>query len=114
MAPALPRNLIPAVFALVALSGVLAGLPAPGRADDTADLEAWVRMGAPDPRTGTTTTKIDPAAARDFWSFRPVRSLPAPAVKDTAWPLNDVDRFVLAKLEEKGLRPVAPADKRTL
>jgi hypothetical protein len=87
---------------------------APLKAEEIADLEAWVRMGAPDPRTGTTVTKVDPAAARGFWSFRPVQALPAPAVKDTSWPLNDIDRFVLMKVEEKGLRPVAPADKRTL
>ena len=37
-----------------------------------------------------------------------------PAVKDTAWPRSDLDRFILAKLEERGLRPNADADKRTL
>src|SRR5438067_4538193 len=38
-----------------------------------ADLEAWVKMGAPDPRTGAATTKaLDLAKAREFWSFRPV------------------------------------------
>src|SRR5205814_1868463 len=36
------------------------------------------------------------------------------AVADASWPRSPLDRFILAKLEEKGLRPVAAADKRTL
>ena len=37
-----------------------------------------------------------------------------PAVKDAAWPKDDVDRFILAALEAKGLKPVGDADKLTL
>jgi hypothetical protein len=84
-------------------------------AAEIADLETWVKMGAPDPRTGAAAAKaLDLAKAKEFWSFRPVADPPAPAVKDSAWPLTAVDRFVLAKLEEKGLTPAPPADKRTL
>src|SRR5262245_24092988 len=82
---------------------------------EVADLEAWVKMGAPDTRTTSAVARpIDLARAKEFWSFRPVRDPPVPAVKDADWPLNPVDRFVLAKMEEKGLRPVPVADKRTL
>ena len=35
-------------------------------------------------------------------------------MKDTAWPRSDIDRFVLARLESEGLRPVADADRPTL
>ncbi len=35
-------------------------------------------------------------------------------VKNAAWPRNDIDRFLLAELEAKGLKPVADADPRTL
>lgn len=49
-----------------------------------------------------------------FWSFQPPRQVSPPAVKDAAWPLNDVDRFVLAALEESGLAPAKPADAQTL
>jgi cytochrome c553 len=86
-------------------------------AAEIADLEAWVAMGAPDPRTGKGATK--PWAAtleegRKFWAFQPVKAVAPPAVKNAAWPLTPVDRFILAGLEAKGLTPVPPADRRTL
>src|SRR5262249_19908288 len=37
-----------------------------------------------------------------------------PSVRDERWPRNPIDRFILAKLEEKGIRPVKDADPRTL
>jgi hypothetical protein len=52
--------------------------------------------------------------ARQFWSFRPVKRPAIPAVKDSTWPLNPVDRFVRAEQERKGLLPVGDADRRTL
>jgi hypothetical protein len=83
---------------------------------EIADLERWVKMGVPDPRTKTegATEEIDLAKGRDFWSFRPVRDPPLPSVKTPAWALNAVDQFVLHKLEEHGLAPLESADKRTL
>jgi hypothetical protein len=83
-----------------------------------ADLVAWVKMGAPDPRTpedsGTGKRVGDLAAARRQWNFRhPIDSEP-PAVKNSAWPRGAIDQFVLAKLEEKELAPAVAADKRTL
>jgi hypothetical protein len=57
-----------------------------------------------------------PAAddAKSHWAFRPVSRPAPPAVKDGAWPRTSVDRFILAKLEEKGLKPSPTADRRTL
>jgi hypothetical protein len=80
------------------------------------DFRRWVEMGAPDPRdrAPTVTSNIDWSKARDFWSFRPVMKPALPAVKDGAWPHTDTDRFILARLEAEGLRPVGPADRRTL
>jgi len=49
-----------------------------------------------------------------FWSLQPVHKSALPAVKDAAWCSSPIDRFVLAKLEEKGLRPAPPADRRAL
>jgi len=85
------------------------------------DLAAWVKAGAVWPETDTP---IQPASSgseyvirpdqRAFWSFQPVHKSPAPKVKDTAWPHNEIDRFILAKLEENGLRPAPAANKRDL
>src|SRR5437868_2730211 len=57
-----------------------------------------------------------PAAdeTKRHWAFQPVRKPPLPAVKDGAWSRNSVDRFILAKLEEKGLTPSPLAGRRTL
>ncbi|HEY6167056.1 MAG TPA: DUF1549 domain-containing protein [Verrucomicrobiae bacterium] len=83
-----------------------------------AELEAWIKMGAPDPRTNPTVTKkkggINIEEGRKFWSFQlPKRTAP-PQVKDAAWPRTDIDRFILAKQEEKGLKPAPDASKEAL
>lgn len=54
------------------------------------------------------------AAGKTHWSFQPVHAYPAPQVKDAAWCTNDIDQFILAKLEENQLKPVVPADRKTL
>jgi hypothetical protein len=83
-----------------------------------ADFEKWIVMGAPDPRTGparaTKKHAIDIDKGRTFWSFQAPRKMAPPAVKDAAWPRGDIDRYLLAELEAKGLRPVADADPHTL
>lgn len=48
------------------------------------------------------------------WAWQPIRRPALPAVRDPAWPLDDLDRFVLAKLEAADLEPARPADFRTL
>jgi len=48
------------------------------------------------------------------WAYKPVVRAQAPQVKDTAWPRNDVDRFILARLEREGIKPSPTADAFTL
>ena len=45
------------------------------------------------------------------WAYEKPRKAPLPAVRDTAWPQNPIDRFVLAKVESEGLRPTPAADR---
>jgi hypothetical protein len=83
------------------------------------DFEAWVKIGAPAPRVSASTAASNYPAynfdeARKFWSFQPVKDYQAPKVKNMAWVKSPIDRFILAKLEEKGLKPAADADKRAL
>lgn len=62
-----------------------------------------------------TACKAQQAAkSRDFWSFQPQRKVAPPVVKDAAWPLNDVDRFILAAMEKNDLKPAQAVDARTL
>jgi len=86
-------------------------------ANVVADFEAWVKMGAPDPRDGLAVAGVrvfDIEQGRKFWAFQaPTKSEPSKQ-KDTAWPKSDIDRFLLAALEAKNLKPVAPATKREL
>lgn len=80
--------------------------------------EEWVRMGLPDPRDGTATVAKSPAQnleeARKFWSLQPIANPAVPTPRNSAWPRNEVDRFILAKLEEKSFQPSRDVDKRTL
>jgi len=50
----------------------------------------------------------------EHWSFVAPEKHQAPAVKDTAWPRNDIDRFLLARMESEGLKPSKEADKAAL
>ena len=86
--------------------------------EQIADLEAWVKMGAPDPRKGAAPVAkkrgMSIEEGRKFWSLIPPKNVPPPTVADQAWPLNDIDRFVLAKLEEQRLAPAGEADAHSL
>ncbi|MBI3463479.1 MAG: DUF1549 domain-containing protein, partial [Planctomycetes bacterium] len=82
-------------------------------------LAEWVRMGAPDPRdaSGPPPAPISTSLSEErlkWWSFQPVRDPAVPPVRDGSWPLNEIDCFILAKLESSGMRPAPAADKRTL
>ncbi len=82
-----------------------------------ANFAKWIEMGAPDPRRPNVTTvggKINILEARKFWSFQPPKIQSPGAVKNAAWPASEIDKYVLAKLEEKNLKPVGDADRRTL
>jgi mono/diheme cytochrome c family protein len=85
--------------------------------DEIAAIVAWVNSGAVWPK-GTpaeikSTYTITPQQ-RAYWAFQPVRKPAVPDVKNTSFVRNPIDNFVLAKLEEKGLKPARPADQRVL
>ena len=48
------------------------------------------------------------------WAFRPVARPALPSVRETAWPRNGVDRFILASLEADHLAPSPEADRNAL
>jgi hypothetical protein len=82
--------------------------------EQIADLEKWVKMGAPDPRSATAAQKswVDPNVKH--WAWQPLTKPTIPTVKNQSWGQSPVDNFILAKLEAQGFTPNPIADKRTL
>ncbi len=83
-----------------------------------AHFRRWIELGAPDPRVDARSSvdeeSAETAPTRDFWAFRrPVRS-PPPPVSASSWPMGDIDRFILARLERAELAPRREADRATL
>jgi hypothetical protein len=54
------------------------------------------------------------AEYKPHWAFSKPKQAPLPEVKQTSWPQNGIDYFVLARLEKEGLGPSTRADKYTL
>lgn len=83
----------------------------------------WIDSGAPydeplivrNEETLHWTERKVAAAAKDFWSFRPLnRSKPPEAIDAQGWGTSPIDRFILAKLDEVNLVPNDKVGKETL
>ncbi len=81
-------------------------------AETIRDFERWVRDGAFDPRDGKAPTSAErlEAAARKHWSFQPLQADAIPNLK-SAWPRDDIDRFIAHRLHANGLTPSADASR---
>jgi cytochrome c553 len=89
--------------------------------EEIADLVHWIQIGAPWPENkqtaGAATTGkgfVLTPEKRALWSLQPLQKPAIPAVKNPSWVKTPIDNFVLAKLEEQGMKPLGPADRRTL
>jgi mono/diheme cytochrome c family protein len=71
----------------------------PLSASETALLRRWVSEGA---------------AWKKHWAFLPPEHLPVPSVTNTPWVRNELDHFILSRLEKEGLQPNPEADRATL
>jgi hypothetical protein len=71
----------------------------PLAADQIARIEKWINDGA---------------KWAVHWAYRPIQAADPPNVKNKDWPRNEIDRFVLARLEEAGIEPSPEADRHTL
>jgi len=68
-------------------------------------LRDWIVAGAHWP---------DKLVTLQHWSYIPPQRPALPAVKNQAWPKNEIDHFILAKLEANNLNPSPPASPETL
>jgi hypothetical protein len=66
---------------------------------EIAIIKKWIQQGA---------------RYEEHWAFVAPRKQALPAIKKSAWPINDIDYFTLAAMEAKGLSPNDPADKERL
>ena len=84
------------------------------------DLEQWVKLGAPDPRTESVAQTVEKRAltveeGRQFWAFQPLADPAVPPIRNPKSEIrNPIDAFIAAKLQEKKLAAAAPADRRSL
>jgi hypothetical protein len=93
-----------ALLTRVTTTDVDARMPPQGErltADEIKSLRNWIASGAPWPK---------------HWAYAPLQNNGVPKLNDEslqAWSLNSIDRFIAARLAEKGMSPSPPADKRT-
>ncbi len=101
---------------------------APGKPDDSELLkrvtahDASVMPPASSKKAAITPQQADllrswiaqGAKYQGHWAFQPLAKIQPPAVKNTKWVRNDIDRFILARLEREGMTPSPQADARTL
>ena len=88
-------------------------------ASEIAALTKWVELKLPWPQEATSTAgEIRPfdlqARTAEHWCWQPIASPAIPDVNHRSWPLTDIDRFILAKLETNGIAPALPAEPRAL
>ncbi len=82
---------------------------------------AWIDNGAPYDSplverkdSKAWITKVLDAESRKHWAYQPLLKAEPPKVQQEAWIHTPVDRFILSKLEAKGIKPNEPAQKRQL
>ena len=71
-----------------------------------ADFETWIRTGAVDPRNDSQETGR-------HWAFEPINH-PDPPDVDSTWPRNEIDQFILSRLDQEGIEPSPEAKPTTL
>ncbi|WP_144997878.1 DUF1553 domain-containing protein [Polystyrenella longa] len=101
-------------------------MPPDGRLDpaEVAAITKWVEEGLPWPGAQPTPEGDDVAEEESdfpfteeqlqYWSFQVPTKAEPPQVKQTEWPRNEIDHFILAQLEANEMHPAPQADKLTL
>jgi cytochrome c553 len=87
--------------------------------DEVAILKQWIRHGAAWTKVESLPSEVRVAAdyvrlRKEHWAWQPLRDPRIPSVADRAWPRDAIDRFLLARMEERGVSPAADAEKLSL
>jgi hypothetical protein len=88
-------------------------------AEQIADLTKWIKEGAAWPEVGVPVdfgkkNEKYEKLRKEHWAWQPLGTAAAPQVSDSGWARDDIDRFILSKLESQNLKPVGDADKIAL
>ena len=96
-------------------------MPPKGKLPDAVikDFEKWIAMGAPDPRTAMAVVPRKQVGmtieeGRKFWAYQLPKRPQVPVSREPKASANEIDNFILAALEKKGLKPAPLADRATL
>jgi mono/diheme cytochrome c family protein len=98
-------------------------MPMGGKLKDSEidDLVTWIKAGATwpaapaaNPVSKNSDKYVIPAERKSFWSLLPLAEPKPPVVKDPKWAKTNIDRFVLARLEKEGMKPVRAASRHDL
>ena len=99
-------------------------MPPAGKLDDEqiGILTKWVELGLPLPTaeevepiadTHSTVPQVNEETMR-WWSFQRVERPNVPKVGQQKWPRNEIDNFILARLEQASLSPAPEATRQQL
>ena len=87
--------------------------------DEVAILKRWIRDGAAWTKVESLPSQVRVTAdyarlRKEHWAWQPLRDPRTPSVANRAWPRDAIDRFLLARMEERGVTPVGDAEKLSL
>jgi hypothetical protein len=80
----------------------------------------WIKSGVAWPNNSAIATETTTAARsqitekhKQWWAFHPIKPIEPPNVQKSEWARNEIDRFILAKLESAGLSAAPEADRKS-
>ena len=87
--------------------------------DEVAILKRWIRDGAAWTKVESLPSQVHVAAdyarlRKEHWAWQPLHDPRIPSVGNRTWPHDSIDRFLLARMEERGVTPVGDAEKLSL
>ncbi|QDT22364.1 PSD1 and planctomycete cytochrome C domain-containing protein [Gimesia chilikensis] len=83
-------------------------------AREIALIREWIQQGAPWPEKLVLGNESEPNPQKSHWAFQTISNPELPTVRKSDWCRNEIDYFILHRLEKEQFTPSAEADKTTL